>query len=167
MLRRIRLFMVGEVSEDGKWVWDGSEWQPVNISAASNSPSLTISGMPTVQDSVISGDVHYHINAVPNSTNREIKTEPILPPPIPPVNIIHPSKSISKEIKQRAFLRRCFVFLIILSGVLTAAQMMVSDNTGSWFLGAILGWIMLKLFPSKSPRGDAANFIESLLWKIV
>ena len=21
--------MVGEVSEDGKWVWDGSNWQPV------------------------------------------------------------------------------------------------------------------------------------------
>ena len=87
---------------------------------------------------------------------------------MPPINTISsPSKSISKEIKQRAFLRRCFVFLIILSGILTAAQIMVSDHTGSWFLGAILGWIMLKLFPSKNPRGDAANFIEKLLWKIV
>ena len=133
--------MSGEptLSPDGKWMWNGSEWIPAP---------------PT------------HEPPVAASPSTPMPAP--MPAPMPPINTISaPSKSISKEIKQRAFLRRCFVFLIILSGVLTAAQIMVSDHTGSWFLGAILGWIMLKLFPSKNPRGDAANFIEKLLWKIV
>ena len=40
--------MAGEISEDGKWVWDGSEWQPVVSSPPSAPPTTT--ALPSVQE---------------------------------------------------------------------------------------------------------------------
>ena len=51
--------MVGEVSEDGKWIWDGENWIP-----KTDEEDTTSTPENTVNDSVIMGDVHQHITVL-------------------------------------------------------------------------------------------------------
>jgi len=56
VLSKLAQTMVGELTEDGKWMWDGANWvpnlMPTPISASNESTQKVV-----MQDSVISGDI--------------------------------------------------------------------------------------------------------------
>ena len=56
--------MVGELSEDGKWMWAGNEWIPAPPSSK-HSPNVNL------HDSVVAGDV----NIIQNDVNSDAIVE--------------------------------------------------------------------------------------------